>query len=178
MQSIPDLLLQDSQRLRILKLLATIDLKDAYIAAGFVRNMVWDALHEKPTPTPLNDVDVVFFDANDKDNTLAKKALKELQGLDGSVPWQVKNQAHMHLKNNDRAYLDIGDAMSFWPEKETAIAVSITPNKDIKVVAPFGTESLFKGLITHNPKRAKSVFLQRVYAKGWLEIWPELKIIK
>ena len=178
MQSIQHLLLQDSQRLRILNLLAAIDLKDAYIAAGFVRNMVWDALHEKSTATPLNDVDVVFFDANDKNNSLAEKALNSLKQLDSSVPWQVKNQAHMHLINNDRPYLNTFDAMSFWPEKETAIAVSINAKKDIKILAPFGTETLFKGLITHNPKRSRTVFLQRVNSKGWLDTWPKLQINK
>lgn len=178
MQSIQSLLQQDPQRLRILNLLATIELKDAYIAAGFVRNMVWDALHEISTATPLNDVDVIFFDANDKNNSLAEKALKSLRQLDSNVPWQVKNQAHMHLINNDRPYLDTFDAMSFWPEKETAIAVKVDGNNEIQVLAPFGTETLFKGLITHNPKRPKEVFLQRVYSKGWLETWPKLRMIK
>jgi len=176
MQSIQQLLQQDLERLRLLNLVASINLKDAYIAAGFVRNMVWDELHQKALSTPLNDVDVVFFDADDKDNSLAEKALKVLQGLDQSVPWQVKNQAHMHLQNKDRAYLNTCDAMSFWPEKETAIGVQLRSNKQIKVLAPFGTRSLFQGMISHNPKRTRSVFLQRVHAKGWLDIWPQLRI--
>ena len=58
METIPQLLSQDPERLRILKMLAGLNLKDAYIAAGFVRNMVWDYLHKKPqnkqTATPLN----------------------------------------------------------------------------------------------------------------------------
>ncbi len=178
MQSIQQLLLQDPQRLRMLNLVASLKLKDAYIAAGFVRNMVWDELHKKAISTPLNDVDVVFFDAHDKDNSLATKALEVLQNLDGSVPWQVKNQAHMHLQNKDRAYLNTCDAMTFWPEKETAIGVQMNSDKQIKVLAPFGTRSLFQGLISHNSKRAKSIFLKRVHSKDWLDIWPQLRIFK
>lgn len=176
MRSIPQLLLKDRQRLRILKLLASINLKDAYIAAGFVRNMVWDELHQKVTPTALNDVDVVFFDDSEQDDGLAQNALQSLQILDSSVPWQVKNQAKMHINNHDRAYLNTQDAMSFWPEKETAIAVRLTSTQEIEVLAPFGTDSLYEGLISHNPKRSKAVFLQRVHSKGWLDTWPKLKI--
>ena len=39
-----------------------LNLPDWYIAAGFLRNAIWDFLHEKTTRTPLNDVDVVYYD--------------------------------------------------------------------------------------------------------------------
>ena len=176
MLSITQLILKDTKRLRLLKLLASLDLKDAYIAAGFVRNMVWDELHQKTEPTALNDVDVVFFDESDIDNSLAKVALARLQNLDNTVFWQVKNQALMHVKNQDKPYLSTAHAMRYWPEKETAIGVRINQFQKIEVLAPFGTHSLYKGVISHNPNRDKAVFLERVSNKGWLDTWPKLRI--
>jgi hypothetical protein len=34
------------------------------IGAGAVRNLVWDALHDKVTPSELADIDVAYFDAD------------------------------------------------------------------------------------------------------------------
>ena len=48
--------------MKALEALATLDLPDAWIAAGFLRNLVWDYLHGYKTMTPLNDLDVIYFD--------------------------------------------------------------------------------------------------------------------
>ena len=44
-----------------LRIVAALDLPDCWIAAGFVRNLVWDHLHGISPPTPLNDIDVIYF---------------------------------------------------------------------------------------------------------------------
>ena len=52
---------RDPFRMDCLHALRTIDLPQGYIGAGFVRNAIWDELHEKVKPTPLNDIDVIYF---------------------------------------------------------------------------------------------------------------------
>src|SRR5919201_6845633 len=42
-----------------------VDLPDWFVGAGAIRNTVWDYLHGYTMPTPLADVDVVFFDPQD-----------------------------------------------------------------------------------------------------------------
>jgi hypothetical protein len=42
-----------------------LKLPDGYIAAGYIRNRVWDHLHGFTERTPLNDVDVVYFNPHD-----------------------------------------------------------------------------------------------------------------
>lgn len=151
-----------------------LGLSDCWIAAGFVRNLVWDHLFD--TQTVLNDIDVVFFDPEDVDNSKAKQALDQLKSLYPEQNWQVKNQAFMHHKNHDRPYKSVFDAMSFWPEKETAVAVSMSDSGIIQVASAFGLDSLFQGHISHNPARELSVFNSRIRCKKWLEIWPKLKV--
>ena len=38
-----------------------LGLPDWYLAAGVIRNTVWDVLHGYKKHTPLNDIDVVYF---------------------------------------------------------------------------------------------------------------------
>lgn len=39
--------------MRTLTLAAALDLPDAWIGTGFLRNALWDALHDRPTPAGL-----------------------------------------------------------------------------------------------------------------------------
>ncbi len=170
------LFIQDLARMRLLKLVATLNLPDAWVAAGFVRNMVWDDLHNMPNQS-LNDVDVIFFAPTDVDDHCAQAATRALRMLAPEVNWQVKNQAFMHIRNQDLPYKNCADAMSYWPEKETAVAVCVSGSGELMVNAPFGLESLFMGHVSHNPKRDKRVYSQRIADKKWLSIWPKLRLM-
>ncbi|MFT4808785.1 MAG: hypothetical protein ACI9LX_002122 [Paraglaciecola sp.] len=168
------LLQADPLRMDILHAVATVSLPDCWLAAGFVRNLVWDHLHNKKTD--LNDVDVIYYCQTDTQGQLAKNAIRQLQEKLPKVNWQVKNQALMHIKRQNSQYTSSTDAMTFWPEQETAIGVSLDKNECFYVVAPFGLASVFEGRITFNPKGDEDVFWQRIEKKHWLTIWPQLTI--
>ncbi len=55
----------DPARLEALVLAERLHLADWCLAAGFVRNLVWDRLHGYTHPTPLDDIDLVYFDSRD-----------------------------------------------------------------------------------------------------------------
>jgi hypothetical protein len=173
---IDELLKLDRNRMQALIHAASLKLPDCWVAAGFVRNMVWDHLHNAAT-TPLNDVDVIFFDCTDTDDLIAINAQERLHRLDPRINWEVKNQAHMHKRNNDPPYESSMDAMSYWPEIETAIGVRRTDSGKIELCAPYGVDLLLAGCLTANPKRELKQFKQRVEQKGWLERWPNLKVL-
>ena len=175
MHRIRELIKGDAERMQLLTAVASLALPDCYIAAGFVRNLVWDCLHGYER-TSLNDVDVVFFDRANISDDFPNRIQEMLSLLEPSVRWEVKNQAVMHIRNNDQPYASTADAMSYWPEKETAVGVRLNSGA-ISVVAPFGVETLFAGCISYNPKRSRSVFLQRLAEKQWLDKWPRLKVV-
>lgn len=167
---------QDAVRMEILKTLQSLAIPDAWIAAGFVRNLVWDRLHGYKHNTILHDVDVIYFA---KDGTESQQKLLE-KSLTQRLPtanWQVKNQALMHERNGDLPYVDCQDAMSYWPECETAVAVRLHKDK-LEFLTAFGWESLFALQITYNPKRSWSTFIQRVEDKKWQTLWPKLQLQK
>ncbi|MFS1955597.1 nucleotidyltransferase family protein [Vibrio cyclitrophicus] len=172
--SIVTLIKQDPLRMQILDCVAQLGLPQCYVAAGFVRNLVWDHLHGHASPTPLNDIDVIYFDTIDTSyesdlryEALLKQRLPELN-------WQVRNQACMHTRNGDEPYQSSLDAMSYWPEKETAVALKQSLTGDIECISSFGLESLFDLQTTPNPKRNRDIFDQRVQSKNWLTHWSKL----
>lgn len=173
-------LLQDQQRIDILQIAAVFcqknHLNDWCLAAGFLRNLVWDGLHSYTVATALDDIDLIYFNPahrlEDIDSTFEQQ-LKQLLNIN----WSVKNQARMHRRNHDLPYKNPADAMSYWPEIETAVGFSLSQN-EINIVAPFGLKSLFEGKITLNPKRPKpKIFHQRIQRKRWLEKWPQLIVV-
>ena len=103
-QLITGLVTQDSLRLQTLECLRVLDLSDGYIAAGFVRNLVWDHLHNKLIPTPLNDVDVIYFDLDETNTDKYKDYQQTLKIMMPEVNWQVRNQALMHSQTGDLPY--------------------------------------------------------------------------
>ena len=177
MDKIVHLLKQDPMRVEASHCVKRLELPQCYIAAGFLRNLVWDALHNKTKPTPLNDIDVVYFDDDEVDPNACFKYEAWLNTQMPQFNWQVRNQALMHHRNNDQPYKSTLDAMSYWPEKETAVGARVTANNNYECVSAFGFESLFNGHISYNGKRPRSLFDQRVYAKNWLVLWPSLKVI-
>ncbi|MGF1755134.1 nucleotidyltransferase family protein [Vibrio makurazakiensis] len=177
MDRIIQLIKQDPVRVQALDCVKGLDLPQCYLAAGFVRNLVWDHLHHRSTPTPLNDVDVIYFDSDEVNDQRYLELEQQLLLEMPQVNWQVRNQAKMHLRNGDEPYQDVVDAMSYWPEKETAIAIRKLSDHRYQCISPFGYESLFDLNVTYNPKRKRLEFEERLEAKGWLSTWPKLNVV-
>lgn len=176
-QQIITWLTQDEMSMDALKIASSLELNDWCLAAGFVRNMVWDKLHGYDNATPLNDIDLIYFDPENADVASEQHYEVHLKSI-SNLPWSVKNQARMHIRNNDKAYQSTTDAMSYWVEVETAIGANLSKDGLVSILTPFGVDSLFSNTITINQKRIKrEAFEQRIYDKNWPEIWPNLKII-
>ncbi|WP_438823505.1 nucleotidyltransferase family protein [Alteromonas sp. P256] len=121
--------------------LQQLALPQGYLGAGFLRNAIWDFLHQKSTPTPLNDVDVIYFDA---DNTQrAKDTFYEMQ-LNEVLPlvkWQVKNQARMHVLHGHAPYKHCEEAISYWIEKETCVAIALSTADSVALSSSTSTSA-------------------------------------
>ncbi len=133
---------EDPWRMGCLAALAALALPDAWIGAGFVRNLAWDRLHGFAQRTTLADVDVLIFDpAGGEAEERKIQAILETQGP--QAPWSVRNQARMHRRNRDSPYHDTSDAMVHWLETATAVAVRLNGDRRLELLAPFGLDDLF-----------------------------------
>lgn len=176
MDKIIQLIQQDELRMTAIEGVRKLGLPQCYLAAGFIRNLVWDHLHEKSVPTALNDVDVIYFNPNESDPNRFSEVEFALMKNMPQLNWQVRNQAIMHLRNGDEPYKNVIEAMSYWPEKETAVAIRAIKPGEFECISAFGFDSLFNCQITHNPKRKRVIFEDRVKSKGWLKQWPKLTL--
>lgn len=148
------------------------------IGAGAVRSLVWDTLHGFEKPSPLDDVDVVYFDATHGPEQQA--ALEQrLHALMPHLRWEVTNQATVHLWF-ERALAQVveplrtlEDGVATWPEFATCVGVYLARDGRIGVVAPHGLDDLLGLRVRHNPLRVSAeTYRQRVAEKRFAERWP------
>lgn len=166
------------RRNQVLACARDLGLPDCWIAAGFVRNAVWDL--REGSVSPVNDVDVIYFDSMNIAVEADAAIEDRLRLAMPDIPWSVKNQARMHLRNGHPPYLSCEHALSFWPETATAVAVRRTVSNELALMAPFGLDDLFDGIVRPTPwvrRHAAQVFHARCREKDWLGQWPSLHVL-
>ncbi len=170
------LLQADPWRLDCLRAVRALQLPDWYLAAGFLRNAIWDAVHQLPQ-TPLNDIDLVFFDPLDLSLDRETQLEQHLAAQFPGQCFEVRNQARMHLKHGHPPYQHCGDGIRRWVEQPTCVGVRLLADDRLEFYAPFGLALNWSLQVTINPDFPRpEVFAERVAAKRWLELWPQLQI--
>lgn len=156
----------------------------AYIGAGAIRNAVWDSLYGYAVPSPLADIDVVFFDDRNTSSSHERSIESRLCYDCPDLPWEVTNQATVHLWFE--TYFgypvppleSVEDAVRTWPETATCMAVRLDSRNKIEVLAPYGLRDLFEMKIRWNLARITiEGFLERVRQKNYRQRWPKVDII-
>lgn len=157
----------------VLRAVRSLSLPDAYVAAGFVRNAVWSTLFPSGLKAPC-DVDVVYFSATSRDEKALEVRLAE--EVPGEI-YSVTNQAEMAAFNGHEPYRSTAHAMSHWPETATAVGVRLTAEDRLEVIAPFGLEDLFAGVVRPTPAFAArpEAFAARQAEKRLFERFPGLR---
>jgi uncharacterized protein len=156
----------------------------AYVAAGAVRDTVWNFVTGRPCSVPEGDVDVVYWsDAESPDASQAHEA--RLRAVLPDFDWEVTNQATVHVwhwRSQGKLiapHKSVAEGLATWPETATAVGVRLTVEGEIDVLAPLGLADLLALRLRHNAARADAdVFWRRVESKRWLQRWPELQIVR
>jgi uncharacterized protein len=177
-QQIDAILRRDAVRWRLLEVVSNLELPDCWIAAGFIRNAVWDALHGRTPQAPNGDVDVIWFNPDRCHERLDRDIEEELRAVVPSIDWSVKNQARMHSRNDDKPYQSSTDAMRHWPETATAVAARRSGRDELEIASPLGLDDLFNLLLRPTQRFANEklpIYEERVRSKAWIEFWPLLK---
>ena len=162
----------------------SLGLESWCIGAGAVRNLVWDALHGRAEPSALADVDLAYFDAASLQAEQEQALQARLQTLCPALPWEVCNQARVHLWFE--AYFghaveplhSLEEAVASWPEYATAVGLWLDDEDAIHVIAPHGLDDLFAGIVRRNPRRVSiATYRQRVAQKRYAERWPRVRVL-
>lgn len=168
----------DTFRWQCLQIVRDVLPVQAWLAAGFIRNLVWDHQHGYLRPTPLPDIDVIYLDLllQEPARDYHYETLLTAQ-LD--TGWQVRNQAHMAARQQHAPYPDCASAIRHWPETATCYAVRLDADNQLHWLAPLGWAPLFSGEVVRNPlfTGGDTIWQQRLQQKMWRQRWPQLRLI-
>ena len=177
------LISEDKWMMDVLRAAKTLNLPDWWICAGFVRSKVWDALHQFQERTALPDIDVIYFDPTNIDESVEKEYEDRLDQLIPHLPWSVKNEARMHIANQISPYSSSVDAISKFPEIASALGVTIDSEGKLILAAPWGIEDVINFEIRPTPyfmetKERKFIYEERIRKKNWKAIWANVNIMQ
>ena len=179
MSLIARIIAQDPVGMEQLRAARTLALPDWCIAAGFVRNRVWDHLHGiVPARLPV-DIDVIYYDADDLSKEREGEYEAALDRLLPGLPWQVRNQARMHVWKGLPQHRDTADAMIHWLESVTGIGVRLEADDGLSVIAPLGADDLLNLRCRPTPygRTRRFEYDERIAAKRWRELWPKVRFL-
>ncbi len=176
-EDILSLIREDEWMMNVLRMAEELDFPDWVIGAGFVRNKVWDYLHDiSRKGVDTHDIDLVYFDPKGNDQKTDEALSEELKQKTG-IPWEVVNECYAHVWNNLPSYQSTEDALSQWPETATGIGVTLK-NGELKLIAPHGIDDLVHLIVRSSPKFTPGLerVKERAEKKGWFKKWPKLRL--
>ena len=163
----------------ILTIIRDLGLKDSWLAAGSVRNFIWNILSGKPGFDAETDVDVIFFDPTvSYEKTLQLEM--ELRKAFPAYSWELKNQVYMHQHSPHTApYSSSCDAMSKYPERCTAVGLRLNEESALELYAPYGLEDILNFQVRPTPHFLENedrmeLYRTRLTKKNWQEKWKNL----
>lgn len=163
----------------LLEIARACGLPNWYIAAGAIRNTVWDVLHNYDHRTPLADVDLVYFDESTLDYNVDVNIWQILKLEAPYVTWNVVNQARGHLMNGwtPQVY-STEESIAYWSEIPTCTGIRLNQDDSLTVCAPHGLDDLMNLRVRPVPEPFQNaeLYKERVEKKKWKEKWPKLNI--
>jgi len=127
----------------------------------------------------LADIDVIYYDAGDTSKGPEDRYEARLAELLPGVPWQVRNQARMHVWKNLPQHKSTEDAMRYWLETVTPVGVRLERDDTLTVVAPLGTDDLLNLVCrpTEFGRLQRAEYDERISSKRWRELWPRVRFL-
>ncbi|MGA6119578.1 nucleotidyltransferase family protein [Sphingobacterium anhuiense] len=167
--------------LSILKFVHQIKDEELWIGGGFIRNIIWDFKHSYLVNTEFGDIDVFYFNKECLDKSRDIEIENKLLKISPNIDWSVKNQARMHIHNDEKPYVSLTDALVKFPDTASTTIVRLNENNLIELIAPYGYSDLFNLIVKPTPYFLKSqtkfqIYIDRILQKKWGTKWPNLKI--
>lgn len=168
-------LLSSPAKMSVLSTVRDVLGEDVWVTGGFLRETVWDAQHGFTIPSPLDDLDVVFFDKQQIDQERDKEMAQALHKKSPNVRWSVKNEARMHVASEEEPYISLLDAVSRFPETASALAARVDSDNVLHLIAPHGVDDLFDLVLRPTTTAKMSRVEERIAVKQWEQKWPKLR---
>ena len=178
-QEILEVFRENLDMMAILETIRNLGLKDSWLAAGSVRNFIWNLLSDKSPFDCETDVDVIFFDPDiSYEETLSLE--KKMRADFLQYQWELKNQVYMHQHSpHTSPYTSSRDAMSKYPERCTAVGLRLNEESALELFTPYDLEDILNFQIRPTPyflenEDRMELYRIRLSKKNWQEKWKNL----
>ncbi|WP_349961316.1 nucleotidyltransferase family protein [Rhizobium sp. ZPR3] len=178
-----DIVFKSPLLMPLLKRWDEIALPDCWLVAGAIAQTVWNHAFGLPSSHGINDLDIVYFDADDLSEQAEADHATRVREMFSDLPvWiDVKNEARVHCWYEAKfgypipPYKSTLDAITTFPT--TATAVGLRPNGEgLECCAPFGLSDLLNGIVRPNKKQiTQAIYEQKVHR--WTAVWPRLTVM-
>jgi GNAT superfamily N-acetyltransferase len=179
---VKSIIANNSDLMNILNIIKNQNLVQGALAAGSIRNTVWQKLHHQPFKLE-SDIDVAFFDASVPESANQEIQLN-LKKLAPQYKWQVKNEAYMHNYDfsNQVPFNSVADAIAHFVETPTCIGAFLDDKNRLQLIEPFGTYDLVNLIVQPIPffkqdSEHLSIYKERLKSKNWQRKWSKLNIL-
>jgi len=158
-----------------LKSVRDLKLPDWYLAAGAIRNSVWNYFHNFPSTSHQQDMDVVYFDSSNINKEREKLFESILNEKLPNLKWEVKNQARKNNSANSSC-----ESIAYWSETPTCVGVRLENNDSFTICAPHGLDDLMNLVVKPIPQPYQdlSLYQERIAEKKWDKFWTKLRIVR
>lgn len=168
---------------RVLDVLESLAIPDAWLVSGCVFQAVWNGLTGRPPGHGINDYDVFYFDPDtsyEAEDAVIKRCAEALSDVTAEV--QVRNQARVAIwypEKFGKPYPSVANATEGLDRfLAPCCAVGIRrAGGGVEIAAPFGLKDLFDMVIRPNPRTTGPQAQYEAKAARWKSQWPEVTVV-
>lgn len=144
-------LFSSGENFAILCAIKDVNLPDAWLAGGAVRNSVWKQLFGERCNLGIKDFDIAFFD-KDADRKIEANARQHLETQFPGRIFDVKNQASFGVwRDGQFVFKSAEDGIAHWLHTATAVGVRLNAQNELEIFSPYGLDDLFAGVVRPTP---------------------------
>jgi hypothetical protein len=160
-----------------------IALPDCWLAGGAIAQTVWNDRFDLPATHGINDIDIVYFDAEDLSERTEDRHAARIRSTFSDLPvWiDVKTEARVHLWYEARfgysihPYVSATDAIATFPTTATSVGLQMRDGT-LALCAPLGISDLLQPIVRPNKKQiTRDIYRDK--ANRWRGVWPTLPIV-
>jgi len=181
---IRQIILENPDLTQLLTIVQQLNLPQAAIAAGCIRNTVWFVLSQQPV-TFSSDIDVVYFDPQQPvQHDLEIQA--QLQQQYPQYQWQVKNEVYMAQYNfaDQVPFKSVAEAIGHFVETATCVGAYLDDNNELQLIAPHELSDLVHFKCRPAPYLQQDAehldlfkhHILQILQKNWQQKYPNLSV--
>ena len=182
-----NILKKNTNLIKVLDFIDTLQLPNYYIAAGSVFQTIWNYFDNVDLDNNIKDIDLIYYDKTNldfnKDIEIYNKIIEFCKKNNLNYEIDVSNEARMHLwkkehENKDvEQYKNSEDAINYWIANIHAIGITKI-NNEIYVYAPFGLSDIYSKTIRPIKHKYNSKELYDKKVKSWSSRFDNLNIVE